>query len=909
MTASDDALDPTQRLNTRAGPATAPPDGDERILPGDRIGHFRIAAVLGSGGMGEVYRAEQLEPVRRTVALKRLRLRRLDARQLAWFEIERQVLAQMQHPAIAQIFDAGTDDDGAPYFAMEFIEGDSLLRYCELHRLTLRARLELLIRVCEGVQHAHQKGIIHRDLKPANILVSTVDGRALPRIIDFGIATATTRSLAAGSGSEIVGTPDYMSPEQAGVSAAAVDLRSDVYALGVILYELLTGLRPGGVGGHDAATTLRPPSRALDTLRERAAGVAQRQGLSLPSLRRNLRDDLDWIALKAIAPERDARYDSAAAFAADLRCYLDGYPVAAAPASRRYVLGKFVRRNRLGIATAGVALAALLAGLALSLYGLWQADAQRRVAEARGRELEQVVAFQQATLKGIDIAAMGTGLIAAQREQLATQLARDAQRDTVLAQFDAATQRIAPSDLARTALDRFVLAGALASIDRDFADQPQVAADLRASAAEVYMAIGGYARAAELWRAVLDARQTQLGPDALPTLQAESELGTALGESGDLAAARTILEGLYRRTTDRADLPLDLRERIAAAYAVTLNDQGETAAALQVQEALLARIVAERGERDLQALKVRNNLAISLVRAGRREEARDHFEAVLEVRRGLLPPDDPDLLGSMLNVAAIRGALDDFDGALDLQQQVYDTLRRLHGDEHPKTLGALNNLASTLSRMGRADEAIAQLERVVAVARRTQGATHPDTLRWINNLAATLVREGRFEQALPLQREAFEARARVLGPNHQDTLRSAGNVADLLGKLERYDEAIALARSNLAARTAVLGPMHQETIEAQLLLARLLSAGGDAQAAIDALRALLALDIGERDRVNAQSQLYAVYRDSGRTADAVRVRREAIDPFLARDPATLDPALRFLRERLVEDLADDDAAG
>ena len=235
----------TALLETRTRPAGRDGDGAAALLaPGMRIGRYRIDALVGQGGMGEVYRAEQLEPVRRTVALKVLRAQTLDARHLAYFEVERQLLAQMRHPAIAQVYDAGTTAEGHPFFAMEFIEGSPVTRYCEAHAVPLPQRIALLVRICEGVQHAHQKGVIHRDLKPANLLVDEVDGRALPRIIDFGIATASSLT----EGREVAGTPAYMSPEQAAGDQALVDTRSDVYALGVVLSELLTGHRPLSAG-------------------------------------------------------------------------------------------------------------------------------------------------------------------------------------------------------------------------------------------------------------------------------------------------------------------------------------------------------------------------------------------------------------------------------------------------------------------------------------------------------------------------------------------------------------------------------------------------------------------------------------------------------------------------------------
>ena len=300
----EDDPDRTELLATRS--PGQPVQAGEGLPAGTRLGRYRIEALLGQGGMGEVYRAEQLEPVRRTVALKLLRAHRLDARHMAYFEVERQVLAQMRHPAIAQIYDAGATADGHPFFAMEFIDGAPVTHWCEAHALPLAQRIELFILACEGVQHAHQKGVIHRDLKPGNLLVDEVDGRPHPKIIDFGIATVSSL----GEARDVAGTPEYMSPEQAAGDQSVVDTRSDVYSLGVVLHELLTGRRPAAAGETVTAHshTLRRPSQQLDTLPPGDADrLAREQGKPLPAMRRLLRDELDWVVLKAMRHDRNDR--------------------------------------------------------------------------------------------------------------------------------------------------------------------------------------------------------------------------------------------------------------------------------------------------------------------------------------------------------------------------------------------------------------------------------------------------------------------------------------------------------------------------------------------------------------------------------------------------------------------------
>jgi tetratricopeptide (TPR) repeat protein len=782
--------------------ATERPPGDPL---GGAVGPFRLLRLLGEGGYGLVYEAEQQEPVQRRVALKLIKFGMGSIEVIRRFEAERQTLALMDHPHIASVLDAGCHVDGRPWFAMELVDGLPLHLYCERQRLPLRERLALYARVCEAVQHAHGKGVIHRDLKPSNLLVATVDGRPHPKVIDFGIAKATYGRLAEDSERTaqglLLGTPAYMSPEQA-EGSADIDVRSDVYALGVVLFQLLTGTTPllkeqlqrtsdAELLGLIKSGEAPAPSARLRADPEHLARAAAACASAPEGLLRQVRGELDWIVLKATARERERRYDTAAALAGDVRRVLDGEPVLAAPPSLRYRLGKALRRHRALVGATAAVMLALVAGL---LGFAWQA----RVAREKALQLEQLLAFQESVFRQIDPARLGRQLTEDVQAAIGSSPVLPAlpseQQARRRAEFDELWHAAQPADRALDLIDRTLLQPAAEAAEDGLGEQPVLLAAMRQTLADRYQQYGRFEKALALQELVLAGRREALGADHPDTLTSLSGTGVLLRFLGRLQEA----EPYFRDALER-------RRRVL-------------------------------GPTHPDTLESMNLVANLLGSQGHFIEAETLYREVLELRRRMLGAEHIDTLVSQNNLGFIYRAQGRLDEATPLWIDALTRRRRTLGNEHPQTLFSITAMADLELARRQTDAAAAYIAEVSRVAPQVLGSEHPTTLTaryWRANLAR---QRGQLAAALDEHREVWALRVRVLGAQHPSTLASLSAVGEVQLAFGQLVEAEATLREAVQQRARLLVPQHPALLESRIALGATLRRQQQPAAALAMLR-------------------------------------------------------------------------
>jgi serine/threonine protein kinase/tetratricopeptide (TPR) repeat protein len=856
--ASPEGLD---RLVSRALEFVAPDEPAEPTIsleawtaqPGGRIGDYKLLGILGEGGMGVVYRAAQETPIKREVALKVIKPG-MDTKQvIARFEAERQALALLDHPNIARVYHAGTTEGGRPYFAMELVAGVPITEYCDRHKLTVQERLELFLPVCDAMQHAHQKGIIHRDIKPSNMLVSLRENQAVPKIIDFGIAKAlsqplTERTLYTEQG-QFVGTPEYMSPEQAEMTGQGIDTRSDVYSLGVVLYELLTGVLPFDAqtlreGGAEHIRKVirkedpKTPSTRLSTVSgEESTKLAKQRRTDVRTLGRMLRGDLDWITLKAMEKDPNRRYDTPRALAEDIGRHLRYEPVAAGPPSALYRMRKYIRRHQALVTGLAAVLVVVLAGMVGIVVFAVKAERQARTVQAVADFLDQdllgAVALRQT---------MG-------------------QQVTVRSILDTAAGRL----------------------EGRFADKPLVEAAIRQTLGTTYVELGDYKQAEPHLIRAYDLRRSLLGDEDPLTLTSMSRLGRLY-----------LLQAQYREAEPLLVQALESRRRLLGPdHADTLEtsvwlgvlytELGTPSTQAKAEE--LLRTTLESGGRvfDKESpiiLEAMGNLAYlyGIIEWQYDKAAPLCFEGLETARRVL--GEEHRLTAQLMGVAVwLEMVSSQFEQALQHAKTVLQLNQRVLGPDHPHTLSAMGMLGVVYASQMDCEQAEPLLTEAALRLGGVLGEGHQSTLLFAQDLALVHMCQGHYKQAEDLLAKLIENGRQSLGDNNLFVVYGRLYMMKLYAMQERSDDLKRWCSQEIEKIGGTPG-RHDEAVASVLCWLSYLQATYPSAAIRDGAEAIRnATKVCELTprTCDARGFLAAAYAEAGDFDSAIREQKKAIE--------------------------------
>jgi eukaryotic-like serine/threonine-protein kinase len=882
------APDATTLTTTAANPSGS--------MIGQTIGPYRILDQLGEGGMGMVYLAEQHQPVQRKVALKVVRTGMETRQVLARFDAERQALALMNHPNVATAYDAGSTPNGLPYFAMEHVLGLDITAHCDQRNMDVRERIVLFLQACEGVLHAHQKGVIHRDLKPGNMLVSrSQDQPDTVKIIDFGVAKSLTGELSAHPAhtrlGNFVGTPTYSSPEQVSGPVVNVDTRTDIYSLGVVLYQLLTGVTPYSEEDLNRKSPVelarllsheRPPTplaRFSNLSAEEETQIAKHRSISPERMKVLLGTDVSWIVGKCLEADPGDRYPSVLELEKDLRRWLEDKPIEARPTSRLYRMRKFVRRHRAGVAATTLAALTLLTATGVAIDGYARAEKARK-------EAESAADFQVKQMDLIDPGAMGVTL----RENLILAVEkRGTERGWEPAAIAQGQQQLSTllegvnfTDLSLEQLDRHQFQPALASISKDFTDQPLLQARLWQSLANNQRFLGRLEAATEPQRLALEQRRRLLGEDDPLTLVSLHSSGALAQRKGHYKEAevdfRAATTGMQRALGKNHPDTLASQGKLGE----VLYEQGRYEEALKTGQELLDRSRQALGTDGTTSFRAQTLMGMTLMELNRFPEAEAFLRNAQEGYRQVYGSEDRKNWNAMNNLATVLLVTGQYAEAETMLSQVVAGNRARLGKDHTNTLRSEIRLSELWAEQGRSAESEAMMRQLLQRMKRTFGEDYPMALSLSLHLAEVLREQGKIEGAIALDRHALSI---VLRTNSRDDPAAHKYMTSLATSLRmkgEFDEASTLIRDVLQAQRRTLGDTHRGTLKTMSSLASVSEARGDLQGAETLLREALA---GQRktssdddsDALATIDQLAQVLRVRGQLDEAAALGQKAIE--------------------------------